>query len=121
MLLLFIGIVTKGIIGLIIGLVVANIINYFINIVLVSKYIGYKWTEHIKNLSPITIVSVLAFLAGYFSTYFTQLNLFIEAGIETAVFLTFIAGWIYFFKPKSFYLVMDIVPEKFKFWKKRTV
>ena len=113
------GLFIYGMKGFLVGVVFYNFLCYFVNIGLVSKYIGYKWTMQLIDLIPVTTVSVLALVAGYTSTYFLNLNMYVEAVIELAVYLTVYLGWSLIFNPDAFKYFKSILLPRLKRSKKR--
>lgn len=104
--------------GLLLGIIFNVWFAYLINVVLVSKYIGYKWGEQLMNLLPITIVSLLAALASYSVGYLLGLDMYLDGIIKLLVFIFIYLGWSLVFKPESYTYFMSSIPSKFKFWVK---
>ena len=102
--------------GLLFGVVFNVWFAYFINVVLVSKYIGYKWGEQLKNLLPITIVSLLAAIVSYSVGYLLGLDMYFDGIVKLLVFVLIYLGWSFIFKPESYTYFISIIPSKYKFW-----
>lgn len=105
--------------GLLLGIIFNVWFAYLINVVLVSKYIGYKWGEQLMNLLPITIVSLLAALASYSVGYLLGLDMYLDGIIKLLVFIFIYLGWSLVFKPESYTYFMSSIPSKFKFWERK--
>lgn len=104
-----VGIIVWGIWGLLVGKVMASCFSYFVNITLVSKHVGYKNYQQLKDLSPIFIVSGLAALAGYWGTSVLGLGLYADGLVKTLIFTAIYLGWSIFFKPESFTYTLSVL------------
>jgi O-antigen/teichoic acid export membrane protein len=116
------GLFLFGMKGLLCGVVFNSWFSYFVNIGLVSKHIGYKWTTQLKDLSPIFIVSSLAALAAFGCGFLLHLNMYWEGLIKLLVVIVVYLGWSIIFKPEAYnYCKTIITPlfHKFKHLKKR--
>ena len=82
-----VGLELAGMYGMLFGMVLSAYLIYLVNSYLVSKYIGYKITRQIKDIAPIVIVSLLSFLASFFSTLFIECSVYIEGLIRLVAFL----------------------------------
>lgn len=102
--------------GLLLGAVINVWFAYLINVVLVSKYIGYKWGEQLKNLLPVTIVSLIAAIISYSVGYLLGLNMYYDGIVKLLVFVFIYLGWSFIFKPESYTFFVSIIPLKYKFW-----
>lgn len=112
------GLFIYGMKGFFVGLVFYNYFCYFVNIGLVSKYIGYKWTRQLLDLMPVTITAFTALIISFVSASFLHLNLYLKGMIELAVFLFIYLGWSFIFKPEAYTYTLSIIPDRFKFWSK---
>ncbi len=115
------GIILFGMKGFLVGVVLFNWFCYFVNIGLVSKYIGYKWTRQLMDLVPVTIVCLLALVSCYFLGRWLQLSLYIDGIIKFMVFLAIYLGWSFIFKPEAYTYFLTIIPAKFRFWEKKAM
>lgn len=113
------GLFWFGMKGFLVGVVIYNWFCYFINIGLVSKYIGYKWSRQLLDLMPTTIVSLLAFSVCYLVGLFANLDLYIDGIVKLTLYLIIYMGWSLLFKPESFTYFLTIIPKKFVFWEKK--
>lgn len=115
------GIIIFGMKGFLVGVVLFNWFCYFVNIGLVSKYIGYKWTRQLMDLVPVTIVCLLALISCYLLGRWLQLSLYIDGIIKFLVFLAIYIGWSFIFKPEAYTYFLTIIPAKFRFWEKKAM
>lgn len=115
------GIILFGMKGFLVGVVLFNWFCYFVNIGLVSKYIGYKWTRQLMDLVPVTIVCLLALVSCYLLGRWLQLSLYIDGIIKILVFLAIYLGWSFIFKPEAYTYFLTIIPAKFRFWEKKAM
>ena len=103
------GLVVWGLWGLLAGKVFSSWFSYFVNISLVSKYVGYKNFQQLKDLSPIFIVSAIALLAGYFGSSLLGLGLYPDGIVKALIFVVVYLGWSLLFKPESYKYSLSIL------------
>ena len=103
------GLFLFGMKGLLCGVVFNSWFSYFVNIGLVSKHIGYRWMQQLKDLFPILFVSSFAAAAAYGVGYLLHLNMYLDGVIKILVFLTIYFGWSIIIKPDSYQYVQSIV------------
>ena len=113
------GLLLYGMKGLLIGVTISSWFSYFVNIGLVSKHIGYKWTQQLLDLVPITIAAVVAAVVSFFVGYLLGLSLYLDGIVKLLVYLVIYLGWSFIFKPESYTYFLTIIPAKLKFWKKK--
>ena len=109
------GIILWGIKGLLIGIVIASWFSYIVNISLVSKYIGYKHYQQLKDIAPIFFVSGFAALASYLSGRWMGLSFYPTAVVEIFIFIAIYFGWSFFFRPEAYTYslsILDIIKSK---------
>ena len=109
------GLLIFGMKGFLVGVVIYNWLAYFVNIGLVSKYIGYKWLQQLMDLLPVTIVSILSFVVCYFIGRLLSLDMYSEGAIEVVLYLFIYLGWALIFKPESYNYFLSIIPARFNF------
>ena len=114
------GLYWFGMKGLLAGVVIYNWFCYFVNIGLVSKYIGYRWNKQLYDLLPVTIVTVVGTVISFLIGYFCHKSLYVDGLIKFAAFTIVYVGWVLAFKPESYSYFLTIIPQKVKFWEKRT-
>ena len=103
------GLLLFGMKGLLVAVVLGTWIAYFINICLVSKYIGYKWTEQLLNIMPVTIASVASAIVAYGVGYFLNLSLYPDGIVKIAVYAIIYLGWSFIFKPEAYNYFIGII------------
>ncbi len=113
------GLLLFGMKGLLMGVIFNNWFSYLVNILLVSKYIGYKWTRQFLDLAPVAVVSLVAAIVSYLCGRFLPFGLYLNALIEIIVYLIVYLGWSMIFKPESFTYALSVIPIRFRFWEKR--
>ena len=104
------GLILWGINGLLLGLVINTWFCYFVNIGLVSKYIGYKWQKQILHLLPIGIVSLMAAIISYGCCCYLSLSLYPDGIVKLLVYLFVYLGWSFYFKPEAYTYTLSIIP-----------
>ena len=100
--LLFLSIYLYGMKGLLICIVFTTWFSYFVNICLVSKYIGYKWTRQLADIFPILIVSLAIFAVTYYIGIYVNLSLFLDGILKFVCFVSIYLIWSFVFKPESY-------------------
>ena len=110
------GLYFFGMKGLLVGMILFNWFCYFVNIGLVSKYIGYRWNTQLYDLLPVTIVTIIGASVCLVIGYFMHLSLYFDGLLKLAVFTLIYVGWIVVFKPESYQYFLTIIPNKFRFW-----
>ena len=113
-----IGLFVFGMKGLLIGVVLNTWFSFFVNIWLVSKHVGYKWTKQLADILPIGIASIVAALVSYGVGYLLDLNLYPDGIVKFFVYLAIYLGWSFAFKPEAFMYFLTIIPKKFRIWEK---
>ena len=119
-----IGLVTGGLVffgmkGLLVGVVLNTWFSYLVNISLVSKYVGYKWTTQLLNIMPVGIASVVCALLSYTVGQYLHLPLYPDGLLKLAVYAIAYIGWSLFFKPDAYLYTESILsPIISKFRKK---
>ena len=73
--------------GLLVGTVLSVWFMYLVNIYLVSKYIGYKWIQQLKDLMPILVLSLTAFGASFLINNTLWFNMYVNAVVALVVFI----------------------------------
>ena len=112
-----VGLVTWGMNGLLAGVVLGIWSAYFINISLVSRYIGYKWTEQIYNIMPITIASIVIAIITYGVSTYLKLPLYPDGIVKLLIYVTIYVGWSILFKPEAYKYFVSIIEPILKKYK----
>ena len=112
-----VGLLLFGMYGLLFGLVFNTWFAYGVNIGLVSKYIGYKWTRQVIDLLPTAVTTLVTGLASYLAVNYLGLSLYADGALKAALFVVLYMGWSHLFKPESYIYAKGILTpmaEKFK-------
>lgn len=104
-----VGLIVWGIWGLLVGKVMSSWFSYFVNITMVSKHVGYKNYQQLKDLSPIFFVSAIAFVASYFGSSLLGLGLYPDGIVKAVIFIVVYLGWSVVFKPESYKYTMSVL------------
>lgn len=112
------GLLVFGMKGLLVGVIINAWFSYFVNISLVSKHIGYKWTQQLLDILPVGIASVVSAGVAFLSINYLHLNMYLDGALKLVVYAVIYLGWSLIFKPESYTYFLSIVPEKLRFWEK---
>ena len=115
------GLLFFGMKGLLLGVIVNNYFAYFVNIGLVSKHIGYKWSRQLLDLMPVALAAVVAAIVSYGTGYLLHLGMYPDGVVKLMVYLMIYLDWSFIFKPEAFTYALSIIPAKFRFWEKKTI
>lgn len=113
------GLLWFGMKGLLMGVIINNYFSYFVNISLVSKHVGYRWTRQLLDIMPVAIASIVAAIVSYGCGYFLHLDMYPDGIVKLIAYLAIYLGWSFIFKPEAYTYSMSIIPAKFKFWEKK--
>ncbi len=114
------GLFLFGMKGLLVGVVMNSWFSYFVNIGLVSKHIGYKWYQQVKDLLPVGIASIIAAVISYLVGCLLNLGLYPDGLIKAVVYAIIYLGWSFVFKPEAFVYFKSIINPVFnKFNRKK--
>lgn len=114
-----IGLMIWGMNGLLAGVVINYWFSYFVNISLVSKYIGYNFWRQIQDILPVAITSAAAAAISYVIGYVLHFNMYSDGVLKLSVYLTIYMGWSLVFKPEAYTYFLTIIPAKFRFWERQ--
>ena len=114
------GLFWFGMKGLLVGVVFNYWFSYFVNIGLVSKHIGYKWSRQIADLLPVTIASIVAALVSYGVGYLLHLDRYPDGVVKLFVYVAVYLGWSFIIKPEAYTYFLTIIPQRFRFWEKNS-
>lgn len=94
LILVLVGLALMGLKGILVGMVMTSWLIYLINAYLVDKYIGYKLLSQLWDLTPILLLTLLAFVLAFFLKFiFSSYNMYLLALMKFILFLAiFIAG-----------------------------
>ena len=96
-----IGLLIYGIEGMLIGMVMKSWLIYIVNASLVHKYIGYRLWVQLRDLAPMLITSIVAFVSTCLIGRFLCLDMYVEAVIELLLFAFIYVGISYLIKNDS--------------------
>ena len=103
------GLFLFGMKGLLVGVVMNSWFSYFVNIGLVSKHIGYKWHQQVRDLLPVGLVSLATAVVSYFIGYLLKLGLYPDGLIKATIYIIIYLGWSFIFKPEAFEYFKTII------------
>lgn len=113
------GLALFGMKGLLVGVVLGTWFAYFVNIGLVSKYVGYKWSAQLLNILPIAMASIISALIAFGVGRLLNLSLYVDGLVKLSVYALVYVAWSLVFKPEAYeYLRGIIVPMTMKLKKK---
>ena len=112
------GLFLYGMKGFMVGVIIYNYFCYFVNIGLVSKHIGYKWTRQLLDLMPVTIASTVSAIMTYFLASSLNLGVFADGIVKLILCLGLYMVWSFIFRPEAYTYTLTIIPERFRFWEK---
>ncbi len=112
------GLLIWGMKGLLGGVIVNTWFSYFVNIGLVSKHVGYKWSRQLLDLMPVAIAATVAAGISYGTGYLLNLPMYWDGALKLVVYLAVYAGWSLLFRPEAFRYSLTLIPERFRFWDK---
>lgn len=103
------GLYIWGMYGLLVGVIINHWFSYFVNIWLVSKYVGYKWTTQCMDLIPIVLVTTMAGVISYFSVSLMKLDMYADGLTKLFIFVLLYVGWFMLSKPESYLYTKSLV------------
>ena len=103
------GLTLFGMKGLLSGVVLTSWFAYFVNICLVSKYVGYKWWKQLMDILPIMATSVVAAIVSCFTAELCHLSIYPDGLVKLSIYILVYAGWSLLFKPEAFLYTKSIV------------
>ena len=112
------GLMLWGISGMLGGMVVANWFALFVNMYLVSKHIGYKLVEQVRNLLPVAIASTTTMAITWGVSHLLDLNMYPDGIVKLVIYLTIYILWSVVFRPEAYTYTLSVIPQKFKFWER---
>jgi O-antigen/teichoic acid export membrane protein len=103
------GLSLYGMKGLLAGVVLGTWFAYFVNISLVSKYIGYKWFDQLLNIAPVAIASIASALVAYGIGLLLNLSMYPDGIVKILVYAVLYLGWSFLFKPEAYEYFKGII------------
>ena len=104
------GLSLYGIKGLLFGCVIGAWFTLFVNMGLVSKYIGYKWHDQIKHLLPVTIASIICAVISFVCGNLLNLGLYSDGIVKIIIYVISYLGWSLIFKPEAYTYTLTLLP-----------
>ena len=106
-----VGLMFWGMKGLLCGAVLNQWFSYFVNMGLVSKHVGYKWSRQLLDLSSVFFASILIAAISYFCGQLCPGNVYMNGLLVFAVYTSLYLGWSFICKPIAFeYFKTIIIP-----------
>ena len=112
------GLVFFGMKGFLVGVIIYNWFCYLVNIGLVSKHIGYKWTQQLQDLTPIIFATFISAAICYLLGFLFHLNIYSDGILKFFVFIITYIAWSYYFKLEAFTYSISVIPDRFRFWER---
>ena len=113
-----VGLAVWGMKGLLVGVVLNTWFSYLVNILLVSKYVGYRWSQQLLDLLPVALASTIAAGISFGVSVLFGLSLYPDGIIRALVYLAIYLGWSLLFKPEAYTYFLTIIPQRFRVWEK---
>lgn len=101
------GFVFGGIWGVIVGTVIQGWFSYFINVALVSKFVGYKFGQQMMNLVPTLLLSMACFSLTFLTTRLVDCEMYISAIVAFVQYLGMYILLAYVFKMEAFMILLN--------------
>lgn len=111
---MFIGLYVWEIYGLLFGMLLSSVISFSINAFLAQKKIGYEMINLLKDITPIMIISVLAFAPSYIIIFLRIGKLSLTYVWAIITFLLIYLCGSFLFKIPSFYELRGVLFRLFK-------
>lgn len=102
-----------GMKGLLVGVVLNTWFSYFVNIGLVSRYIGYKWWKQLANLFPILIIAVAIAGICYVTGGILNLSLYADGLMKFTVYVALYVLLSVLFRLEAYQYTLTIVKPVF--------
>ena len=113
------GLILFGMKGLLAGVLLNTWFSYFVNICLVSKYLGYKWSRQLLDLLPIALSSSIAAAISYGTGLLLGLSMYPDGLVKLLVYVTVYLTWSVIFKPEAYSYFLTVIPKRFRFWERK--
>lgn len=107
------GLMFFGIYGLLWGAVIHSWFCTYVNMALVSKYVGYRLIKQLKDLIPITVLTLFSFVVSYFFCSLLNLPLYIDGLVKLLIFISVYLGWSIAVKPPCFIIICEYLKRIF--------
>ena len=114
------GMIVCGMKGLLAGMALSSWCTYFVNIGLVSKFIGYKWWRQLLDIFPVVMASGITALISYGCGYILHLNLYLDGLLKFFIYVVVYMSWSLIFRPEAYSYCLTFIPQRFKFWDRKS-
>ena len=104
------GLAVYGMDGLLIGMVLNAWIAFLINSWQVDTHIGYKLSQQLKDLLPVSVLAIVSIIPAYLIGIIAHSNLYVHSIIMFLVFISIYLGASVFFKIEAFVYCKSFVP-----------
>ena len=104
------GLAAFGMNGLLGGMVLSAWFNYVVNSWLVSKHIGYRMSQQIKDLLPIIVLTIVAILPAIIVGRLIGLGSYVKPFLCFFIFLSIYLGLSVLLRLEAFTYCKSIVP-----------
>ena len=108
------GLLLFGMKGLLIGVILNSWLSYLINILLVSKHVGYHWLRQIKDLLPVAIASTLTAVAAFGVGKLLNLNTYLDGLLKLSIYVLLYVGWVVVCKPEAYKFFWSVVSPRLR-------
>ena len=112
------GLLIAGMKGLVIGSVINSWFSMFVNQCLVSRHIGYKFSQQWKDLYKVFAATVCCGLFAWTVGHFAGLSMYWDALLKTVIMLATYMAWAILTNNESFVYTLSVIPAKMKFWER---
>lgn len=113
------GLVLYGMKGLLLGVVLGTWFAYFVNICLVSKYVGYQWWKQLMDILPMMVAAAVAAAVSYETADLCHLSIYPDGLFKLLLYIIVYLGWSFLFKPEAYLYTKSIVTPVFSKIRKR--
>lgn len=103
------GLVLYGMKGLLVGMVINTWFSYFVNIGMVSKYIGYKWVNQLLDILPVFLISVLIALICYIVGEQLELSLYLDGLLKFSIYVLLYLATSIMLNLESYQYLKDLI------------
>lgn len=108
--LLFLGLYTYGLWGVVIANAVCSYVFYFINASLVSHYIGYKLDKQLLDLLPVFLLTLVSGIVSFTIGHYLSLNMYLDGVVKFFVFMALYVGGSFLFHLEAFEYFKGLLP-----------
>lgn len=107
------GLYLYGMYGLLGGVIINYWFSFFVNIWLVSKYIGYKWNQQLNDILPVILASFIAALVSYGFGHMLNLSMYSDGILKLLIYIVVYMGWSIMFHLEAYTYFLSVIHDKF--------